>query len=57
MRLILARLLWNFDLELCDSSGGWDDQKAWMAWIKPALRVRVIPRALPADGSSSSVLA
>ena len=37
MRLILARVLWNFDLELCDESKGWSDQKAYILWEKPPL--------------------
>ncbi|KAF4213397.1 hypothetical protein CNMCM5878_000031 [Aspergillus fumigatiaffinis] len=37
MRLILARLLWNFDLELCEESLAWSDQKAYTIWEKPPL--------------------
>ena len=37
MRLILARVLWNFDLELCDESRGWSEQKSYVLWEKPAL--------------------
>jgi cytochrome P450 len=45
MRLILARVLWNFDIELCEESRHWNEQKAYILWEKPALmcllRVRV----------------
>lgn len=37
MRLILARVLWNFDIELCEESKAWNEQKAYLLWEKPAL--------------------
>ncbi|KAJ5629034.1 hypothetical protein N7490_011262 [Penicillium lividum] len=37
MRLILSRLLWNFDLRLCEESAAWYDQRAYTAWEKPSL--------------------
>jgi cytochrome P450 len=37
MRLILARVLWNFDLELCDQSQEWYKQKSYILWEKPPL--------------------
>ncbi|KAF9882844.1 hypothetical protein FE257_004956 [Aspergillus nanangensis] len=37
MRIILARVLWNFDLELCQESENWSDQKTYNLWEKPAL--------------------
>ena len=37
MRLILARVLWNFDLELCDKSKYWNEQRTYVLWEKPAL--------------------
>jgi cytochrome P450 len=37
MRLILARVLWNFDLELCEESSGWNEQKSFVLWEKPPL--------------------
>ncbi|KAI1776940.1 cytochrome P450 [Hypoxylon cercidicola] len=43
MRLILARVLWNFDLELCDESRNWTDQRVFVVWEKPPLVVRVRP--------------
>lgn len=41
MRLVLARLLWNFDFELCKESENWTDQKSFTLWEKPALMCRV----------------
>lgn len=40
MRLILTRLLWEFDLELCKESEGWEKQKVFVLWEKPSLWVR-----------------
>jgi len=44
MRLILARLLWNFDIELCKESEGWSKQRVFMLWEKPELNVRLTLR-------------
>lgn len=47
MRLILARILWGFDLELCGAEDGkdgreaWDKQKVYMLWEKGALMCRL----------------
>ena len=41
MRMILARVLWNFDFELLDSSKNWDDQKVFMAWDKKPLNIKI----------------
>ncbi|KAI0007340.1 cytochrome P450 [Xylariaceae sp. FL0662B] len=43
MRLILTTLLFTFDLELCDESRGWTDQKAFVLWSKKPLRCRLKP--------------
>jgi hypothetical protein len=45
MRLILARLLWNFDFELIDKKFEWTRQKAYLVWEKKPLMVRVKVRA------------
>ncbi|ODM18784.1 hypothetical protein SI65_05401 [Aspergillus cristatus] len=37
MRVILARVLWNFDLELCAESRGWERQRSYLTWEKPPL--------------------
>lgn len=41
MRSIMARILWNFDLELCDDSKDWARQKVFILWDKPALNVKL----------------
>jgi cytochrome P450 len=41
MRLILARVLWNFDFELCPESERWAEQKVMSLWIKPELMCKV----------------
>lgn len=46
MRLILARLLFDFDLELDERCRNWTEgQKAFMLWEKPALWVKLTERA------------
>ncbi|TGO65006.1 hypothetical protein BELL_1022g00040 [Botrytis elliptica] len=44
MRIALARVLWNYDLELQPASQSWHKQKIYIFWEKPALLVRVIRR-------------
>lgn len=41
MRLILARVLWNFDLELMPESNAWNEQKILSFWDKGPLNVRL----------------
>lgn len=41
MRLIMARLLWNFDLELMPDSEKWAQQKIYILWEKGPLNVRL----------------
>lgn len=43
MRLILAKVLWNFDLELCPQSQNWADQKTYSLWEKHPLMVKMRP--------------
>ena len=44
MRLILAKVLWNFDLELAPGSDGWvERQKVYGLWEKGPLMVKVRP--------------
>jgi hypothetical protein len=45
MRLILARMVWNFDLELQDDLFEPEQQRVYNFWQKPALNVRVIKSA------------
>ncbi|KAK4155759.1 cytochrome P450 [Chaetomidium leptoderma] len=41
MRLVLARLLFRFDFEICDESRGWTDQRAFVLWEKKPLFCRL----------------
>lgn len=50
MRLILARIMWNFDMEFADA-----EEKTWAdrlmgfnLWNKPALRIKLTPRNMGA---------
>ncbi|KAH7138814.1 cytochrome P450 [Dendryphion nanum] len=43
MRLIAAKMLYNFDLELCPESNGWSDQNTYMLWEKHPLMVKLSP--------------
>ncbi|CAG7919698.1 unnamed protein product [Penicillium olsonii] len=43
--LILALLIWNFDLELSEDCSDWADQRAFIIWDKGPLWVRLTPRA------------
>jgi cytochrome P450 len=43
MRLIIAKVLFNFDLELCDESRGWDQQRLFILWEKKELWCRLKP--------------
>ena len=46
MRVILARLVWNFDMKLVESSGDWiGDQKHYILWNKLPLKVVLTPVA------------
>ena len=51
MRLILAKVLWNFDLSLDevkmkqqDGIGDWFDQRVFILWEKKPLWVKLTPR-------------
>lgn len=43
MQLIMARLLFDFDLELLPEADGWVDQRSYAVWEKPPLMVRLRP--------------
>ncbi|KAK0640198.1 NAD-dependent protein deacetylase hst2-1 [Lasiodiplodia hormozganensis] len=43
MRIIMAKVLWHFDLELCSESANWADQEAYSLWQKPELWCRAKP--------------
>jgi hypothetical protein len=45
MRLILARIIFRFDLELCaDSDFAPEKQKVHFFWAKPELKINVYER-------------
>jgi hypothetical protein len=44
MRLIVAKVLFNFDLELVDKTTDWlKDQRVFTLWEKPSLMVKLHP--------------
>jgi cytochrome P450 len=44
IRIILASLLWNFDIELCEESNNWvEGIKVFMIYQRPPLRVKLTP--------------
>lgn len=44
MRLVLARLIWEFDIAICEESKGWlEDQRNYVLWDKPVLNVHLRP--------------
>ncbi|GAB1317188.1 Isotrichodermin C-15 hydroxylase [Madurella fahalii] len=48
-RLVLARLIWNFDLELMPESVDWTSQKTWVLYEKLPLNARLTVRpSIPA---------
>ncbi|OTB06020.1 hypothetical protein M426DRAFT_259843 [Hypoxylon sp. CI-4A] len=44
LHLILARLLWNFDIKLEPGSEDWFDQKVFVIWYRKPLPVRLVLR-------------
>ncbi|KFY23056.1 hypothetical protein V493_06128, partial [Pseudogymnoascus sp. VKM F-4281 (FW-2241)] len=53
MRLILAQVLWNFDLELTTESENWADQKIYSLWEKTPLYVKLTPVMRESKGRSA----
>ncbi|OQE09481.1 hypothetical protein PENVUL_c006G00923 [Penicillium vulpinum] len=43
MRLILARMIWNFDMELAPDSKEWIKQRSFSVWEKGSLNVKLTP--------------
>lgn len=43
MRLVLARLLWEFDVELGDNVENWEEALVFLIWQKNPLWVRLKP--------------
>ena len=43
-RLVLAKMIWNFDMDLHpDTVNDWFDQKVHILWKKPSLYVQLKP--------------
>jgi hypothetical protein len=47
MRLILARLLFSFDIEATPEIEGWLNQQVFLLWQKPPLWVRPKSKEVP----------
>ncbi|KAG4442095.1 hypothetical protein IFR05_002432 [Cadophora sp. M221] len=46
MRSVVARMLWHFDMKLCEDSQSWaDNQLVYFLWEKPALNIVLSHRA------------
>ena len=43
LRLLLAKTLWHYDVEVLPESDKWLNQKAYLAWEKPPLMARLTP--------------
>lgn len=43
LRLIMVKVIWNFDIELVDKTSDWLDQKVFTLWEKTPLMVRLKP--------------
>lgn len=43
IRLILSKVLWNFDFELCSESEEWIEQKIYLMWDKGPLYCQLKP--------------
>ena len=46
MRLILSRIIFNFELELADPDSDWMAQKVYALWEKSPLMTKLTPRAV-----------
>ncbi|WYZ42535.1 hypothetical protein EsH8_VI_000234 [Colletotrichum jinshuiense] len=47
MRLILARMIWNFDMRLAEESRGWDENsQVYTLWEKGPVNVFLTPKAM-----------
>ena len=45
MRLVLAKMVWHFDMQLVDPKSDWTRQCIYGLWDKNPLLVRLTPRA------------
>ena len=45
VRLILARMIWNFDIQLAADSHDWmGKQNSYLMWEQPPLNVHLLPK-------------
>lgn len=44
MRMILVRMVFNFDMELDQPEKDWMDQQVFFLWDKPELMIKLKPR-------------
>jgi len=44
MRSVMARMIWHFDMQLCEDSENWIQQNCFFMWDKPALNVKLSHR-------------
>lgn len=44
MRLVLALIIFNFDMEIADESRKWMEQRNFLMWEKGPLKVYLTPR-------------
>ncbi|KAK1982658.1 cytochrome P450 [Colletotrichum cereale] len=53
MRLILARVIWNFDMRLAEESRGWAERsQVYLLWEKEPLKVFLTPRTPDSKASN-----
>lgn len=56
MRLILAKMIWNFDFQLDPSSEGWMDRNVlYFLWEKPPLYIRLVPRDTEGEKGAAAI--
>jgi hypothetical protein len=41
MRLLMAKFLWTFDMELLPDSINWSEQKSFALWKRPVLNIKL----------------
>jgi hypothetical protein len=50
MQLILAKILWNFNIDLVDKRQVWTDQKVHWTWIRGPLMIKLTKKEEVAKG-------
>jgi hypothetical protein len=43
IRLVLCKLLWNFNFAIMPESANWIDQKVYILWQRPPLMMKLTP--------------